>query len=573
MDSVSGVPVIVAVDDQEEPLARLRAALERRYGADYELHFDTSPTRVLVELRAMRDRGDRVAVVLASQWMAEMNGSDLLAEAKGLHPRTKRALLISFGDWGHTPTADAIRGAIASGCIDYYLLKPWRSPDEAFHRVFCEFLHEWSRADDATPNEVILLAKHGAPRGHELRSLLTRNGIPHAFIASDSPEGEQHLAALGHTGRPEPVVAVQGGAVLVDPSNAEVAQAYGVATTLVGSNEADVCVIGAGPAGLAAAVYASSEGLDTIVVEREAVGGQAGSSSMIRNYLGFARGVSGAELAQRAYQQAWVFGSRFLVMREVTGLRCGDVDHVVTTGDGTEITARAVVLAMGVTYMRLEIPALETLVGRGVFYGASPAEAKQFEERNVYLVGAGNSAGQAALHLAKWARSVTLVVRGESLEKSMSAYLINEIAAASNISVRLRTRVVDGTGTTRLETLSLSDDSAGVISVEDADALFVLIGARPHTDWLPPEIARDPFGFIVAGADLSHDELLDDWLLPRTPYNYETSVPGVFAVGDVRSRSMKRVASSVGEGSGAIKDVHVYLEKREFWARLRRSPT
>ena len=511
--------------------------------------------------------GDRVAVVLASQWMEDMNGSDLLARVRALHPRTKRALLIAWGGWGDEPTAEAIRQAIGSGCIDYYLLKPWKSPDETFHRTLCEFLQEWRSAEGATPNEVTVLAERSSPRGHELRNLLTRNGVPHLYVPSDSPAGQLLLTANGRRGRPEPVVVLRGGRVLVDPTNAELAEAYGVTTTLGGSCDFDVAVVGAGPAGLAAAVYGSSEGLETIVVEREAIGGQAGSSSMIRNYLGFARGIGGAELAQRAYQQAWVFGTRFLLMREVTELRCGDDGHVLNTADGTEINARAVVLAMGVSYRRLGVPALEQLLGRGVFYGASPAEAKLFEGKQVYL--AGNSAGQAALHLARWARSVTLVVRGEALEKSMSRYLVREIEAASNVEVRLRTRVVDGAGGSGLATLTLHDD-AGAATVVDADALFVLIGARPHTEWLPPEIARDAHGFVVAGTDLTHDGLLGDWLLPRPPLNFETRVPGVFAVGDVRSRSMKRVASSVGEGSGAIKEIHRYLESQAKWAALRR---
>jgi thioredoxin reductase (NADPH) len=340
---------------------------------------------------------------------------------------------------------------------------------------------------------------------------------------------------------------------------------------LSGSPDVDVAIIGAGPAGLAAAVYGTSEGLDTIVIEREAIGGQAGSSSMIRNYLGFARGISGSELAQRAYQQAWVFGTRFLTMREISDLECGRMFHTLTTADGAQLRARAVVLAMGVTYTRLGLPGLEQLLGRGVFYGASPAEAKQVEGRRVYLVGAGNSAGQAALHLAKWAREVTLVVRDNSLAKSMSAYLIHEIASAKNLSVRLRTRIVDGSGARALESLTLENDAAGTTEVVEADALFVLIGARPRTSWLPRDIKVDAHGFVVAGTDLSHDKLLDDWPLVRRPQHFETSVPGIFAVGDVRSRSLKRVASSVGEGAGVIREIHHYLETWEKFERTRRA--
>jgi thioredoxin reductase len=333
----------------------------------------------------------------------------------------------------------------------------------------------------------------------------------------------------------------------------------------------DVVIIGAGPAGLASAVNGSSEGLATLVIERDSIGGQAGSSSMIRNYLGFAHGVGGAELAKRAHEQAWAFGTRFLVGIEATSMECGYDVHVLHTADGRELTARSIVLAMGVAYRRLGIPALERLVGRGVFYGASPAEAKQYEERDVFLIGAGNSAGQAALHFAKWAHHVTMVVRGESLEKGMSKYLIDAIASADNVDVLLRSRVIDGSGDTQLTSLRIIDDDVGLEREVDADGLVAMIGAAPYTTWLPDEIARDTHGFVVAGAELTHDRLLDHWLLPRSPKAFETSVPGVFAVGDVRSRSTKRVASSVGEGSGAIKSIHEYLETQTKFAALRRS--
>jgi thioredoxin reductase len=333
----------------------------------------------------------------------------------------------------------------------------------------------------------------------------------------------------------------------------------------------DTIIIGAGPAGLAAAVNGSSEGLATLVVERDAIGGQAGSSSMIRNYLGFARGIGGAELARRAYEQAWAFGTRFLVGTEITSMECGYDVHVLHTSDGRRLVTRTVVLAMGVAYRRLGIPALERLAG--VSYGASPSEAKQYEDRQVFLIGAGNSAGQAALHFAKWATNVTMVIRGDSLEKSMSKYLIDNISAADNVDVLLNSRVVDGSGDTKLESLRIVDGSDGSESEVRADGLFVMIGASPYTTWLPMDIARDAHDFVVAGAELIHDQLLDDWLLPRSPKAFETSVPGVFAVGDVRSRSTKRVASSVGEGSGVIRAIHDYLETQAKFAALRRSPT
>ena len=563
-------PVIMAVDDKLESRDRLQAELVGRYGRDYRIVIESSPAAALAALRAMQSNNEPVAVVMASQWMSEMSGRDMLSAVKDIHPRAKRAVVIPFGAWGDAATAAAIRDGVASGGIDYYLLQPWRKPDEVFHRTLGEFLYEWARSHEGTPKEVVVLAERGSPRGHALRDLLTRNGIPHLYVPSDCPDGESRLAALGLAGRREPIVSVIGGKVLIDPSNRELADSYGIATCLVGSPEVDVAIVGAGPAGLAAAVYSSSEGLDTLVIEREAIGGQAGSSSMIRNYLGFARGISGSELAQRAYQQAWVFGTRFLTMQEITGLECGRKFHALTTTDCGQIRARAVVLAMGVTYTRLGLPALEQLLGRGVFYGASPAEAKQVEGARVYLVGAGNSAGQAALHLAKWASEVTMVVRGDSLARSMSAYLIHEIDAARNITVRLRTRIVDGRGAQALESLTLQDDAAGTTEVVEADALFVLIGARPRTSWLPPDIKVDAHGFVIAGTDLIHDKLLGDWPLVRSPQSFETTVPGIFAVGDVRSRSLKRVASSVGEGAGVIRQIHHYLESWEKFEKTRR---
>jgi thioredoxin reductase len=496
-------PVIVAVDDQVTSRERLRLELEPRYSRDYDVVVEGSPVSALLAVENAHAAGQRVAVVLASQWMTELNGTDVLSRVRGLSPRTKRGLIIAPEDWGRPSTATAIQNAIATGCIDHFLPKPRTSPDENFHRTLTAFLEEWTATE--------LLASH--------------RSAPFA----DRPALDE-------------------------------------------DDHADVIIVGAGPAGLAAAVCASSEGLDTLVVERDTIGGQAGCSSMIRNYLGFARGVGGAELAHQAYQQAWAFGSRFLVGIEVTSMEWGYDVHVLRTADGRELTTRAVVLAMGVAYRRLEIPALERLAGLGVFYGASPAEAKQFEDRRVYLIGAGNSAGQAALHFAKWAKCVSMVVRGDTLEKSMAKYLRDAIAAADNVEVLLRSRVVDGGGATTLTSLRIADGVDGSEREVRADGLFVMIGASPHTSWLPAEIARDAHGFVVAGAELAHDQLLDDWLLPRSPLAFETSVPGVFAVGDVRSRSLKRVASSVGEGSTAIHAIHRFLETQVKYAALRRSP-
>jgi thioredoxin reductase (NADPH) len=551
--------VIFVVGSDPSTVAYVATALERRYDRDYRVDYELSGADALARLESMQKQGERVALVLAEPWMPELSGVELLSRVGDLHPGAGRALLIEWGDWGDEATADAIREAIAVGQIDYYVLKPWKSPDEQFHHTIAEFLQEWATADTSAPYEVTLVADAWSARSSELRSLLSRNGVPHVFHPSDSPTGQRLVREVDLEGASEPVVILLGGRVLVDPSNAELARAYGVSTELGDSPpELDVAVVGAGPAGLASAVYASSEGLSALVVERESIGGQAGSSSRIRNYLGFARGVAGAELAQRAYQQAWVFGTRFMVMREVSGLRTDGALHHLTIPDGGEIMARSVVLAMGVSYRRLEIPALEALGGAGVFYGSSPSQAQQFAGGLVYVLGGGNSAGQAAIHLAGFADQVTIVVRGPDLAASMSSYLIEEIEAAPNIEVALSTQVVDGTGEQRLEQLELHDSASGSTPTVPADALFVMIGARPHTNWLPAEIARDQHGFVLTGPDLSLDSV--GWPLERSPFGFETSVPGVFAVGDVRSRSVKRVAAAVGEGSVVVQQVHSHLD-------------
>jgi thioredoxin reductase (NADPH) len=547
-------PALVAVDDDDAALARIEEELRRRYSSDYRILCARSPETALAALEEMRVAGEPVAVVLAAQWMDEMRGPDLLARVKELHPLARRALLIPWGGWGDRPTADAVLRAMALGQIDYYALKPWQSPDEFFHRTISEYLHEWSRAAVAQPQEVAVVAEPRSLQTHEMRSLLARNGVPHAFWPPDSEEAKRLLeaAAVDYTG--VPVVTMHDGSVLVNPTRTELAAAYGVATEVDELRDFDVVVVGAGPGGLAAAVYAASEGLSTLVVERESIGGQAGSSSLIRNYLGFSRGVSGADLAQRAYQQAWIFGTRFVLMREATRLRCEPGRHVLDISDGSEVTARALVLATGVSYRRLGAPGLEELTGSGVYYGASVAEASGLTGEDVFVVGGGNSAGQAAMHLARFASRVTMVVRGASLAATMSRYLTDEIDAAANVEVLPGSEVVGAAGDGHLERLTLRTPEGEREMA--AAALFVLIGARPHTDWLPAGIERDPRGYVQTGP-LVHP--YDHWPLPRPPQPYETSVPGVFAVGDVRNQSAKRVASAVGEGSVVIGQVHQHL--------------
>jgi thioredoxin reductase (NADPH) len=557
-------PRVLVVEDETEVRARIRGELERRYGTDYRVRCVGSATDALARLEGWREAGDRVALVLADQWMPGMEGKDFLACARALYPDAKRALLVNFGAWGHRDTADAMLRAMARGDIDYYVLKPWRRADEYFHRTITEFLQEWERASSASPQEVAVVCEWRSPRAHQLRQLLARNGVPHVAHDTDSPEGRRILADVDLEGTREPVVVLVDGAVLVDPTNAELADAYGVSTRLEDRSDFDVVVVGAGPAGLAAAVYASSEGLDTLVVERESIGGQAGSSSKIRNYLGFARGVSGAELAQRAYQQAWVFGARFVHFQSVTALRPEGGRYVLELSNGSEATATAVVLATGIAYRRLGIPELEALVGTGVFYGASVSEARAHAGQEVYVVGGGNSAGQAAVHLARYAARVTILVRRASLGETMSSYLINEIDAAENIEVRAHTEVIGGAGQGALKSVDLRDCRTGREETVPAAALFLMIGAQPHTEWLPESICRDERGYLLTGSDLPEE----NWPLERKQLMLETSLPGVFAVGDARHGSTKRVASAVGEGSVVIEQVHQLLASAESPSRL-----
>jgi thioredoxin reductase (NADPH) len=540
---MSELPLILAVDEDAEALERITTELQR-YARDYKVICGPSTEAALAQLEKLHELGGAVAIVLAARGSGALKGELLLERVHDLHPHAKRALLIPWGGWADEETADVIRNAMALGYIDYYAIKPFSSPDEIFHRLVSEFLQEWRRQNAPGRRELTVVADPWSPRGDALRTYLSRNGVPHAFHTPDSPEGIEFLASCDQQGAEVPVVVLEDGSPLVDPEPQDVAQHGTRMRTDLDHTEFDVVIVGAGPAGLAAAVYASSEGLDALVVEPENIAGQAGSSTRIRNYLGFSRGVSGAELMQRAYQQAWVFGATFLVTRRVEGIEPGGAGFKVSISGDLEVEARSVILAMGVSYRRLDVPGLAELEGYGVHYGSSPSVARQFSGGSIYIVGAANSAGQAAVHLARYAASVTLVCRGPALSSTMSRYLIDEIQGKENIHVRNRTQVVEVHGDGRLERLTVRDLDGDEETV-DATGLFVMIGAEPRVEWLPPEIERDERGFVVAGP------------------TYETSVPGIFAIGDVRAGSVKRVASAVGEGSVVIQHVHRYLESVE----------
>ena len=550
-------PVLLAVDEEAEALREISHELHKRYGDDYRVVCEREAESALERLRGFRAAGEEVALVLADQRMPGMSGTDFLTRAGEIYPTAKRALLVA---WGDRTAPGAILQAMSLGRIDYYVNKPWGEHDERFHRVISEFLYDWAKDRMPKFEEIRVVGEQWSQRSHELRDLLGRNGIQHTFYSSDSREGRELLARTGHNPARLPVVILFDGQVLTDPSNSDIADACGANPDLE-QYSFDLVVVGAGPAGLAAAVYAASEGLSTLIVEGEAIGGQAGTSSLIRNYLGFPSGVGGAELARRAAEQAWLFGGTFLFMRRVTGLRRSGDGIVVGLSCNNDVTAKAVIIATGASYRRLGVPSLEALSGAGVFYGAAVSEAQAMRGQNVYVVGGGNSAGQAAMHLSKYASRVALVVRGDSLDTSMSRYLIREIEASDNIEVLFNTRVVDGGGRGRLENLVLEYSPSRLTESVPAAGLFVLIGAEPHTGWLPEEIARDESGYVVTGRDLAGSGLpRRGWHVGRLPFEMETSMAGVFAVGDARHGSVKRVASAVGAGSIAVQSVHEYLD-------------
>jgi thioredoxin reductase (NADPH) len=555
----SQTPVLLAVDHDLDALSEIQRELRKRYDQDYRVVCESSTEAATARLEELKAGGEELALVLSEQWMPGMTGTEFLEYVRRIYPTAKRALLIGWwGEWADRETAEAIHRSMELGRIDYYVLKPWHSPDELFHSTISELLHEWQRWRPSALKQVCVVGGSRSPRSHEVRDILERNDISHVFFSSDSEEGRALLAMTGSTSARLPVVVMLDGRVLADPSNAALAEAYGVSAQLK-RKTFETIIIGAGPAGLATAVYSASEGLSTLVVEKEAVGGQAGTSSLIRNYLGFPRGISGGELAFRAFRQGWLFGTSFL-FGEATALRREGSDLHVSLSDGTEVAGRTLIIATGASYRRLEIPSLEALRGIGVFYGAAVTEAQAVQGQRVHVLGAGNSAGQAAVHLSKYASKVTLVARGDSLATSMSEYLIKEIEAAQNVEVRLNTRIVDGGGEGTLERLVLKNTVSGGVETVPTAALFVLIGAQPHTGWLPAGVERDEKGFIITGHDLLRSGTSPaSWSRDRAPLPFETSLAGVFAAGDVRHGSVKRVASAVGEGAVTIQMVHEYL--------------
>jgi len=545
-------PILLAVDDNAQDMAIIQRELRKRYGEDYEVICEQSPEAALQQLETLHTAGAQVLILLAARDMAAMSGLDYLARAHNLYPHAKRVLLIP---WGNRSETKPILREITLGQIDRFATKPSRSPDEPFHELITELLMEWQRQSYTRRTVATIVGDQWNARSAEMRDILERSGLPFEFLDRDSDRGRELLQQVACLDGPFPVLIRFDGKALTNPSNEDVAVVLGARHSRE-DGVFDLAIVGTGPAGLSAAVYGASEGLRTIVVERDTIGGQAGTSSLIRNYMGFPFGISGAALTNRALDQAWSFGAETSVVREAVDLQVDGHNRILVFSHGKPIVSRTIVLAMGASYERLGIPNLEALVGAGVFYGGGVTEAPALTGQHVFVVGAGNSAGQAAVHLAKYARQVTMVARGSSLAASMSDYLVKDIQAADNIDVRLHTKVVDGHGAARLETLVLQDTASGATETVPAAALFVLIGARPRTEWLPKAVLRDPRGFILTGQDLISK---GDVQLQRPPLVLETSLPGVFAAGDVRSGSVKRVASAVGEGGVAIQSVHRYL--------------
>jgi thioredoxin reductase (NADPH) len=547
-------PILLTVDDDPGVSRAVARDLRRRYGETYRVVRTESGPQALETLRELKLRGDLVAVLLADHRMPQMTGLEFLEEAMDLFPHARRALLTAYAD------TDAAIQAINVVDLDHYLLKPWDPPEEKLYPVVDSLIEMWLGTDEQTTSLTQVVGHRWSARSFEVRDFLARNSVPYQWLSSEEPEGRRLLSAAEVDATSIPLVVTPESDYLVDPSIGELAARVGLSTT-PNIDFYDVLIVGGGPAGLGAAVYAASEGLRTVLVEREATGGQAGQSSRIENYLGFPDGVTGGQLTDRARRQAHKFGAEILTTRDVVGLDVRPSSRAVRFADGGEVVAHGLLLATGIAYRKLGVPGADDLTGRGIFYGSAMTEAPACAGDQVYVVGGANSAGQAAVFLARHARRVTMLVRADSLEKSMSYYLVRQIDETPNIEVRVHTEVVGAHGDDHLEGLTLCDRRAGTQETVPAGYLFVFIGAAPRTEWLGGVVARDPMGFVLTGRDLVVDgQRPRGWGLNRDPYYLESSVPGVFAAGDVRANSVKRVASAVGEGAMAIQLIHGYLE-------------
>jgi thioredoxin reductase (NADPH) len=546
-------PVLFVIDDDAGVVQALRDDLGRRFGEDFRVIGESSAAAGLAALRRLADEHQQVALLVAGHGMSDMPGTEFLARAHQMHPLAKRVLLVERDYSARSPIVQAMM----LGRADYHLLKPWALEQELYREI-SGFLAEWAKDQRVGFDLFQVIGELHDPSTHELQELLTRFNEPFRFHDASSEQGRLLLKGKDLDASRLPVVIRHDGYTMVRPTPAQVIEATG-GTVCSDVGECDVVIVGAGPAGLTAAVYAASEGLQTVVLEETVSGGQAGNSPMIRNYPGFPHGISGHDLTRRACEQAWMFGAHMVFSQRAAGLEYRGGERIVQLTGGGQVAARAVIVATGIAWRRLGVPRLETLVGAGVFYGAAGSETRAMQGRDVYVVGAGNSAGQTALHLARYARQVTMLVRGDGLAQTMSDYLIREIEATGNITVRLRTEVTGGHGDDHLEALTIHDKRGDRAEQVPAAALFVLIGGEPRTQWLP-ETVQLKRGYILTGRDVISDGSHPSrWPLGRVPLPLETSVPGVFAAGDARCRSIKRVASAVGDGATAVRLVQEYL--------------
>lgn len=545
-------PVLLTVDDDAEVLRAVERDLRREYGNRFRVLRANSGESALDALRQLKLRNDPVALMLVDQRMPKMSGIEFIEQANHLYPEAKRALLTAYAD------TEAAIGAINKARVDYYLMKPWDPPEENFYPVLNDLLDDWL-ATFHPPFEGIRVVGHRwSPRALEIKSFLAGNHVPYQWLDVETDPEAKNLLEGGEAKLP--MVLFPDGEHLEAPDTSQVAQKVGLRTS-ADQQFYDLIIIGGGPAGLAAAVYGASEGLRTVMVERQAPGGQAGTSSRIENYLGFPSGLSGADLARRAVTQARRFGVETLAA-EAVSLRCQDSYRFVQLADGSELSSHVILISTGVAWRKLDVPGADRLSGAGVYYGAAMTEAISCRDEEVYVVGGANSAGQAAMHLSKYARQVTMLVRGRNLAATMSQYLIDQIAATPNITVRCQTCVVEAHGEASLEAITIADLETETRDRLPTKSLFIFIGAQPNTDWLAGKLERDDHGFILAGPDLLRGgRKSHGWMLERDPFLLETNVPGIFVAGDVRHGSIKRVASSVGEGSIAVQFIHQYLSK------------